>query len=431
MTPNDLARNLAYSLSSASWSAQDLEQALQRRLPATLNRLAPEVAAHLIAACPQSYAPNTKTIARELRATFQFDLILRYCRRHDAWPAPDVTPPTMRPTPAFQGLDLPPLPTVVALADWLLLDLPTLDYLADPESRHEVHGDAAVNHYRYLLRRKTRGGTRVIEAPKARLKALQRAILHGIVAHVPDHDSAYAFLAGRNCLDGAARHAGEPLVVSFDLKDFFPSISWRRVFGLFRRLGYPNAVARYLTGICMTRTPLWLLERLPFAVRQIHAWPHLPQGSPVSPALANKVVFSLDIRLAALAKRLDATYTRYADDLSFSGDRGIAGVILRAVPEIVREEGFAVNPAKTRIMSRTSRQMVTGVVVNQHLNVKRTEFDRLKAVIHACGRPSDHRLTDAAFRARLLGQIGWVEQVNPHRGQKLLRLLAAALENRS
>jgi retron-type reverse transcriptase len=105
----------------------------------------------------------------------------------------------------------------------------------------------------------------------------------------------------------------------------------------------------------------------------------LPQGSPASPALANHVSFRLDRRLSALANSLDAHYSRYADDLSFSTDSHIAGSLLRIVPQIVQDEGFAINQAKTRLMSKASRQTVTGVVVNAHLNIDRKLFDHRKS----------------------------------------------------
>ncbi len=431
MRPKDFAANLAYSLSIAEWSPSGLEALLKRRLPEALNRMAPELAAYLLDSFPTIYAPTARAISSVLMDAPQFDLLLRYCRRRNVWPDLDDSTPVMRPLPAFANLDIPVLPTVAALADWLMLDLGRLDYHADPASRFEEHGDVAVNHYRYLIRRKANGGTRLIEAPKPRLKALQRMVLNGIVSRLPDHGDAFGFVPGRNCLQGAARHAGEPVVLCFDLKDFFPSIASGRVFGMFRCLGYPNAVSRCLTGLSVSKTPAWMLERLPVVDRAIYGQPHLPQGSPLSPALANKAAFALDQRLSALARRLDANYSRYADDLSFSGDPAIAGTLLRAVPEIVRDEGFEVNPAKTRIMSATSRQTVTGVVVNRHLNVERKSFDRLKAVIHACGKATDTRWQDARFRAELLGQIGWVEQVNPHRGLKLRQLLADAIARRA
>ena len=141
-------------------------------------------------------------------------------------------------------------------------------------------------------------------------------------------------------------------MICFDLKNFFPSIGSGRIFGLFRCLGYPHRVARILVALCTSITPSRVVERIELSDRHHYRKPHLPQGSPASPALANLAVFTLDRRLSALAKSVDANYSRYADDLSFSGDSHVAGTLLRAVPPIVEDEGFQLNAAKTRIMSK-------------------------------------------------------------------------------
>ncbi len=133
----------------------------------------------------------------------------------------------------------------------------------------------------------------------------------------------------------AAKHCGEQMVLTFDLKDFFPNIGFREVYAIFRALGFPRPTALPLTAIC-TAWP-----------NPVHNTRHLPQGAPTSPALANLAALRLDARLSGLARRFDATYTRYADDLTFSGDRTIAA-LLPIVPQIIRSEGFHPNPAKTR-----------------------------------------------------------------------------------
>ena len=120
-----------------------------------------------------------------------------------------------------------------------------------------------------------------------------------------------------------------------------------------------------------------------------------------------------------------ATYTRYADDLTFSGPARIGPILRDAVPAILRGEGFAPNPAKTRLMPAQGAQIVTGVMVNRHVNLPRAEFDRLKAVLHHLARPDDPRRQDAGFLAALSGRIGWVEQINPARGAKLRARLVA------
>jgi retron-type reverse transcriptase len=161
------------------------------------------------------------------------------------------------------------------------------------------------------------------------------------------------------------------------------------------------------------------------------ATPHLPQGAPTSPALANLSAFRLDKRLSGLAASLDASYTRYADDLTFSGPTRLvraANTLRRAVAEIVGEEGFAVNDHKSMLATREGRQRVCGVVVNERLNAPRHEYDVLKAMLHNArvhGPASQNRAAVADFRAHLLGRISWMESLNPKRGEKLRREFAS------
>ena len=430
MDRNALARNLAASLTTGAWDQVTLSAVLHRRLPPALTGYADALAQDALALCPSPYAPQMTGLAAAIGGSLAFEAVWKYCQKKDIWPNPDLTAPVMAPVSAFGACHVPALTTSVALADFLLIEPGRLSYLADPTGRHERHGDMAVNHYHSRIVPKRRGGQRLIEAPKQALKAVQRQLLDGLLSRVPIHDAAFGFVPGRSCLDAAQRHAGEAMVISFDLADYFARIGWGRVFGLFRRLGYPAAVSRDLAGLCTTHTPPRILNRLPPQVRRHLQAAHLPQGAPCSPYLANIVSHGLDTRLAGLARHLGARYTRYADDLTFSGDATIGAPLCRAVPQIVREAGFALNPAKTRVMPAHQRQSVTGVTVNQRLNTTRADFDRLKAVIHACADPSDQRLRDPIFCARLTGQIGWVRMVNPTRGDKLETLLDRALARR-
>jgi retron-type reverse transcriptase len=192
-----------------------------------------------------------------------------------------------------------------------------------------------------------------------------------------------------------------------------------------------------LTGICTTATPASVFSQSPvgrladWRLRNLLGTPHLPQGAPTSPALANLSAWRLDQRLAGLARRLGANYTRYADDIAFSGDDVFAErtqTLLHVAKEIVESEDFAVNARKTRLMRRGARQQVTGIVVNDHLNVPRPSYDALKAILHNCARhgpaaQNRHGVPD--FRAHLDGRVAWVEAVNPPRGAKLRRIFEA------
>ncbi len=166
-------------------------------------------------------------------------------------------------------------------------------------------------------------------------------------------------------------------------------------------------------------------------VRWLYAAPHLPQGAPTSPALANLCAYRLDCRIAALARSTGADYTRYADDLAFSGGREFERVVRRFslhVCATVMEEGFAVHHRKTRIMRQAAcAQHLAGLVVNRRLNVLRTDYDRLKAILTNCirhGADSQNRAAIADFRAHLLGLISFVEMLNPSRGARPCALYA-------
>ncbi|MBL4810892.1 MAG: RNA-directed DNA polymerase [Rhodobacteraceae bacterium] len=419
---------MAASLSATQWQAHALERVFRSRLPTPLAQYAAEFSAGLIAALPSAYAPEPAAVAAVLVHLTSFEQVTAWAVKNGHWPVPDLRETQFLPIAAFADLSVPKLATMAQLGDWLGLSQERLAYLADTQARHEEHGETAINHYHYVLQRKKGPGLRLIEAPKQRLKAAQHQILRQMLDPLPVHDDAYGFVRGRSCQAHAARHAGTQMVVSFDMRQFFPSISAGRVFGLFRCLGYPSAVAHHLTGLCTSATPPRILQRLPYADRVVYRAAHLPQGAPSSPALAYHVAFRLDRRLSALADSLDATYGRYADDLSFSGDRRITEPLMRLVPQILREEGFCLNPSKTRAMPQTARQSVTGIVVNQHLNIARGQYDRLKAVVHACGKPDDSRLADPVFRGRLEGQIGWVASLNRARGAKLQALFNTALD---
>lgn len=160
-------------------------------------------------------------------------------------------------------------------------------------------------------------------------------------------------------------------------------------------------------------------------MKDLYGRPHLPQGAPTSPALANLAAFHLDCRLTGLARSVGAAYTRYADDLVFSGghDFGrMAGRVLIQAGAIALDEGFEVNTRKTRIMRQSVAQRAAGLVLNQRVNIPRREYDQLKAILHNCvksGPGGQNRSTRADFRAHLAGRIAYVKQTNPARGARL------------
>jgi hypothetical protein len=345
-------------------------------------------------------------------------------------------PPPMAPAACASSWRVPSLRTPGELAEWLDIPHGQLDWLADVQGRERrrAAGPLANYHYRWVAKRG--GSARLIEVLKPRLKAVQRRIHREILDAIPPHAAAHGFRRERNVLSFAAPHVGQRVVLRLDLRDFFASITGARVAKLFATAGYPERVTRLLAGLC-TNTPsadVWEQppERLPRAERRrierLVERPHLPQGAPTSPALANLCAYRLDRRLTGLARAAGAADTRYADDLAFSGDERLARSSRRFAVHaavIATEEGFDVNHRKTRVMRQAVRQRIAGVVVNAHRNIDRSEFDRLRAVLFNCARygpASQDREPRGDFRAHLAGRIAWVALLNPRRGQRLRAL---------
>ena len=328
---------------------------------------------------------------------------------------------------------LPAITTAGALAAWLGVTSAELDWFADSQGRERRYPAGPLRHYRYCWIPKRHGEVRLGESPKPRLKSLQRRVLRGILDLIPPHESAHGFRAGRSIKSFALPHVGRQVVLRLDLKDFFPCIHARRVMAVFLTAGYPEAVARMLAGLCTNTAPDDLWDDAPEAIQGRRGWasqsvygqPHLPQGVPTSPALANLCAFRLDCRLAALAEASGAVYTRYADDLAFSGDAEFARAARRfhvQVAGIALEEGFSVHTRKTRMMRAGVRQQLAGVVVNRRTNVVRREYDQLKAILNNCVRHSpngQNRDGHENFRAHLAGRVAHVAMLNPQRGQGL------------
>ncbi|MEZ4408066.1 MAG: reverse transcriptase family protein [Polyangiales bacterium] len=238
------------------------------------------------------------------------------------------------------------------------------------------------------------------------------------MSKLPTHDAAHGFVPGRSTITNAAPHQGAVLLVKTDLRDFFPTVHYRRVAGLFAQCGYGEEVASLLAALT-THRPRLANGRV--------VWPGaLPQGAPTSPAIANLVCRRLDARLAGLAARVGATYTRYADDLTFSfraePSKGV-GRFFWWVDQVCQQEGFVENVAKRRVLRPSNQQRVTGVVVNAGMTVPREARRAFRATLANCRR---HGIDAQArgregFRAYLQGFAAYVKMVQPEHGAALVR----------
>lgn len=360
----------------------------------------------------------------------------------DAVFAGPVTQPVAATRMVTNRWHLPTLDNLAAVATLLDVTSAELEWFADARRWARAADEPRLQHYRVSHRLAPSGAIRVLEAPKPRLRAIQRQLLDQALSRIPPHDAARGFRPGGSVRSYAAPHADRPVVLRLDLEAFFASVTVSRVYGIWRTAGYPEPVAHCLAGLttCVLPRAAWRAIPRPGAEELLEAhWrlgrrlaaPHLPQGAPTSPALANLAAYGLDVRLTALARSWGGRYTRYADDLAFSGGAGWGrrtSRLLDAIEEIVRDEGFRLNPRKTGVMPRGGRQRLAGLIVNERPRVPREEVDLLRAILHNCrrhGPSSQNRAQIPAFEEHLRGRVSWVAQHDPVRGARLLAELEA------
>lgn len=360
-----------------------------------------------------------------------------YSRRRPHLRHVALTPPRMAPLPsALIDCVVPSLPTPRELAIWLDLSPDELGWLTGPLARPLRDGEFPA-HYNTRWLAKRSGGLRLLEIPKTQLRVVQRRLLHGLLEYVPPHEAAHGFRGRHSCITNAKPHVGKPVVMRLDLEDFFVSIGAGKVFEVFSTLGYPSATARALTRLttCATAKTAWSAEALREFENGSHtidwltqkrlAAAHLPQGAPTSPALANLCAFQFDMRVQALAEKFGVQYTRYADDLTFSGDENLARrsrTFAAHIGAIALDQRFRINHRKTRVMRAATRQQVTGIIVNRTPNVPREHYDRIKAMLHNSlrdGLDTNHPFETLLFKHQLAGHIAHISAIHPGRGERL------------
>ena len=370
--------------------------------------------------------PPLHEVVRFLQADKSFRWATKRHRKALELLEPPTVPPSMRPVAAARDWPVPQIVTAPELAAWLDLTPGQLEWFANLNMARK-NTNPRLRHYRFHVLDANR--IRLIEAPKDRLKKLQQKILGGILDVIPPHNAVHGFHKGRSIQTFAAPHVNKLILLKMDLRDFFPSISCARVQSLFRTLGYPEPVANILGALCTNATPRDIWHNVPWEVQSSYRMPHLPQGAPTSPSLANLCAYRLDCRLTAFAESCGAQYTRYADDLAFSGDKDFARSADRFSIQsaaIAIEEGFTVAHRKTRIMRRSVRQHIVGLVVNELPNIRRTDFDSLKATLTNCvryGPATQNRAAHPNFRAHLAGRIAFVKSIHSAKGAKLEKLM--------
>jgi len=220
------------------------------------------------------------------------------------------------------------------------------------------------SNYKFHRIPKRDGTMRVIAEPVPELKKKQQGILRWLTARgIRPSSYAHGFVTGRSTATNARLHVGRKVVIKVDLKDFFGSTKFGPVMTALMKAGLSAQIAKDITNTCTLDGTL-------------------PTGGPTSPMLSNLAVRRMDVRLAGLAKKYDATYSRYADDLCFSSDNPKLNEMLPAVDFVVKQCGYRLNDKKTRVMRRGKRQIVTGIVVNRKVNIPRRLRRNIRAGLH-------------------------------------------------
>ncbi|PTM58809.1 reverse transcriptase family protein [Desmospora activa] len=283
---------------------------------------------------------------------------------------------------------------------------------------------ATLNHYQRFTIPKKSGGRREISAPKKSLRAAQQWVKTHILDALTVHPAARGFVSGKSTLDHAEPHLQQAAVVKMDLKDFFPTIRFRRVKGFFHYLGYSEAVSTIFALLC-TEPPRKEIQFNGTRYYVAMDERQLPQGACTSPALSNLICRRLDQRLRGLAEKHGFHYTRYADDLAFScGEDGLneIGAIINTSRDIIRFEGFAVNEEKTRILRASNRQNITGIVVNQKPNIRRKDLRAFRALLYSVeknGLEQENRHNHPHFWDYIKGYASYIRMVRPDLEEKL------------
>lgn len=265
------------------------------------------------------------------------------------------------------------------------------------------------NHYRLFKIPKRRGGWREISAPYPALLQCQQLVNNTILQRGSIHEAAHGFRKKKSIVTNASKHLAQRCLLKMDLEDFFPSIPIRRVIKVFRYLGYPPNVSFYLARLCCLDDAL-------------------PQGAATSPALSNIIARRMDARLAGLAPKWDLQYTRYADDMAFSGSE-IPTKFIKVVQEIVEDEGFRINADKTKLCRSKAKRVVTGLSVSgEELKVPRAYKRRLKQEVYYIRRfgyfshVSKMRIKDPFYIDSIFGKLQfwkWIEPDNSFANEAL------------
>lgn len=324
------------------------------------------------------------------------------------------------------GLDSKGLPVI--------FDQQHLSYLLCMEHRNlRQLVKSASSYYKYFAIKKRRGGLRRIMSPYSELRDVQTWIKENILDKIELPNCVKAFVKGRNIMENAKMHEGRKYILKVDITNFFESIGVRQVYVVFRKMGYDRSVAAWLANLCTAKIEDYKYEQLEdqeeiqklFNDLYHKSEPFLVQGAPTSPGLANIICNRMDKRMMGLANKHGFTYSRYADDMTFSADKKDRLPKVSMIRKIVETEGFHLNEEKIELLHEGNRQIVTGLLVDNHVRVPGRYKKDIKRHIHFClkygGREHFHRIAPGkAFgKEWLAGRIRYIHSVEPETAKKL------------
>ena len=272
------------------------------------------------------------------------------------------------------------------------------------------------SHYREFCIAKRNGGKRIISAPFPALLECQKWIYDKIISKASIHTSAHGFTYNKSIITNSKVHVGQNHFLKIDLKDFFPSITINQVINIFKSLGYTHKVSFYLASICCCGD-------------------RLPQGAPTSPMISNIVAKTLDNRLMKFAKRFNLKYSRYADDIAFSGDF-IPVKYIEYITNIINSCNFIVNENKTILQHEKHKRIVTGISISKNeIKIPREYKRNLKLEIHCIrkhgilGHMRKNKIKNPSYLTSIIGKIHFWLSVEPNNNYAKLALFDLTKKN--
>jgi len=338
--------------------------------------------------------------------------------------SPDFIKNTLDYIDNLNSKDLPVIFSLMHFAKLLNIDFLELQSIIN--NRH--------NHYSYYLIRKRQGGYRRIIAPHSNIKKIQNWIKINILDKVEVHPVATGFVKGKSILDNAKFHKDENVILNIDLENFFETITEKRVYGIFKSLGYCKNLSVEFARICTAKITTFRFDELNeveqgyFKEMLNLRQSVLVQGAPTSPLLSNLICRRLDKRLSSLAIKLDVNYSRYADDMTFSGEQEKLPNI-NLLKKIIIDEDFKINWQKVGKYKKGQKQIVTGLLIDEKIRVPKKFKKEIYRHLHFCEKFGAYshfqRISpNKGYRKEwLLGKIMFVNSIEPEEAKKMFKIV--------